>query len=86
MFWTKPGCRRGIDSRLRTSTARANVEGVVGGRWARRAVVTDFQMKALSASSVERNLARESWITMAFKASREVLENEKYAHMQSGAG
>lgn len=48
-----PGYVRGISKKCRTSTERANVDSEVGFKRERRARVTDCQIKALRASSVE---------------------------------
>ena len=73
-----------MERRRRTSAARAKVERVVGERWARRARVTDFHMKALRASSVEMKVEGESFVAVDFRTSSDALEKEKDAQVQSG--
>ena len=53
MFCIIPGYVGGMCRYGRTSTARANVDVVVGFKRARRARVIDCHIKALRASSVE---------------------------------
>lgn len=85
MFCTKPGCIAEIPSICLTSTARAKVDCVEAFKRARRTVVTDFQMKALRASSVDIKLdGGQVWAAVDFRVSREILLKEKYAHEQGG--
>lgn len=73
-----------MSSMLLTSTALANVDGVEALRRARRTEVTDFQMKALSASSVEMKLVGDnSRVATAFKRFSELLSKEKDAQEQA---
>ena len=76
----------GISRYFRGSTARANVDLDVGFKRERRARMTDFQIKAVRASSVEMYPEEMVPVARDFRATTEVGSKEKLAQMHFGGG